>query len=214
MEQTSKNLENIKTKLIEHINANYLSTEAEKFISEINSMNENEFVEFLKQQGLLKEGTSTNSKCIFCSIVFGDVPSTKIAENEKATAILDINPASKGHAIVIPKEHVESKENLPPEVGKLATEIKDKLQKAFSPKRIDLISTNAMGHEILNVLPVYENETLESERKKLSSEDAEKIRNEIEESENEKEETEVTQEQTESEEEINETNTWLPKRIP
>ena len=213
MEQTSKDLENIKTKLIEHINSNYSPTEAEKFVAEINSMGENEFVEFLKQQGLLKEGGSINSKCLFCSIVFGDVPSTKIAENEKAIAILDINPASKGHVIIIPKDHVESKENFFPEVGKLATEVQSKIQKIFSPKKVDLISTNVMGHEIINVLPIYENETLESPRKKLSSDEAEKIKNELEKTEEKEEENEKVTDEN-GDEEINEKNTWLPKRIP
>jgi histidine triad (HIT) family protein len=45
------------------------------------------------------------SECIFCRIVAGDVPSTRIAESERAIAIMDINPATAGHALVLPRAH-------------------------------------------------------------------------------------------------------------
>ena len=47
-------------------------------------------------------------ECVFCKILKGEIPAAKIAENDKAIAILDINPANFGHALVIPKSHVES----------------------------------------------------------------------------------------------------------
>lgn len=43
--------------------------------------------------------------CIFCKIVRGDIPAKKVYEDEEMLAILDINPASKGHTLVLPKEH-------------------------------------------------------------------------------------------------------------
>jgi histidine triad (HIT) family protein len=43
--------------------------------------------------------------CIFCKIVSGDIPSHKIDEDDKTLAIMDINPWTRGHALVIPKEH-------------------------------------------------------------------------------------------------------------
>lgn len=43
--------------------------------------------------------------CIFCAIVVGDLPSLQIAETERALAFMDINPATRGHALVIPKQH-------------------------------------------------------------------------------------------------------------
>ncbi|HIQ51134.1 MAG TPA: HIT family protein [Nautiliaceae bacterium] len=47
-------------------------------------------------------------ECIFCKIVKGEIPSYKVFENEKVIAILDINPANKGHILVIPKNHSEN----------------------------------------------------------------------------------------------------------
>jgi histidine triad (HIT) family protein len=43
--------------------------------------------------------------CIFCAIAEGKIPSKKILENDKFLAFYDINPQSKVHALVIPKEH-------------------------------------------------------------------------------------------------------------
>jgi histidine triad (HIT) family protein len=43
--------------------------------------------------------------CIFCKIIAGEVPATKVAEDERTLALMDINPATRGHALVIPREH-------------------------------------------------------------------------------------------------------------
>ena len=43
--------------------------------------------------------------CIFCKILKGEVPCTKIAENENSLAFLDLSPVHKGHCLVIPKKH-------------------------------------------------------------------------------------------------------------
>ncbi|KFY17876.1 hypothetical protein V492_00336 [Pseudogymnoascus sp. VKM F-4246] len=45
------------------------------------------------------------SACIFCKIIKGDIPSFKLFESDKVLAFLDINPLSRGHALVIPKFH-------------------------------------------------------------------------------------------------------------
>lgn len=45
------------------------------------------------------------SDCIFCSIVAGDLPSTKVHEDEHTYAFMDINPGTRGHCLVIPKAH-------------------------------------------------------------------------------------------------------------
>ena len=43
--------------------------------------------------------------CIFCKIAKGEIPSATIYEDEMVRMILDINPASKGHALILPKQH-------------------------------------------------------------------------------------------------------------
>lgn len=46
--------------------------------------------------------------CLFCAIVKGDIPSTKVYEDEKVLAFRDINPQAPTHILVIPKEHIPS----------------------------------------------------------------------------------------------------------
>ncbi|MBP7006916.1 MAG: HIT family protein [Candidatus Pacebacteria bacterium] len=46
--------------------------------------------------------------CIFCKIIKGELPATKLYEDDKALAFLDIYPVNIGHALVIPKEHFEN----------------------------------------------------------------------------------------------------------
>jgi len=73
--------------------------------------------------------------CIFCKIIDGVIPSATIYEDENVKVILDIAPASKGHAILILKEHVENVFALPAElagkvfavVPKVAAAIKETL---------------------------------------------------------------------------------------
>ena len=59
----------------------------------IKNMSPEELQEFQKQQ------------CIFCQLISGKIPSKKIYEDDKVIAILDINPAEKGHLLLMPKEH-------------------------------------------------------------------------------------------------------------
>ena len=48
---------------------------------------------------------SSDPDCLFCQIVAGDVPSTRVHEDERTIAFMDINPATRGHLLVIPKAH-------------------------------------------------------------------------------------------------------------
>lgn len=56
-----------------------------------------------------------HATCIFCKIVGGQIPSTRIFEDEHTLAFMDIRPVVKGHALVIPKIHCESLRDAPPE---------------------------------------------------------------------------------------------------
>ena len=46
--------------------------------------------------------------CIFCKIINGDIPCTKVYEDKKILAFADINPISSGHTLIIPKNHAEN----------------------------------------------------------------------------------------------------------
>jgi histidine triad (HIT) family protein len=57
---------------------------------------------------------STND-CIFCKIIAGEIPSTKIYEDDTVTAFRDINPAAPTHILIIPNKHIPSVNELEPE---------------------------------------------------------------------------------------------------
>ena len=48
------------------------------------------------------------AECLFCNIIAGDIPSTKVYEDETVYAFRDINPQTPVHILVIPKTHIES----------------------------------------------------------------------------------------------------------
>lgn len=50
--------------------------------------------------------------CIFCKIIKGEIPSTKVYEDKNTLAFLDINPITPGHILVAPKEHTETVEEI------------------------------------------------------------------------------------------------------
>lgn len=52
------------------------------------------------------------SECIFCKIINGDIPATKVYEDDKVIAFNDVNPQSPTHVLIIPKEHIPSTNNI------------------------------------------------------------------------------------------------------
>ena len=48
---------------------------------------------------------ATDPDCIFCKIIAGELPGTIVAEDDRTVAFMDINPATRGHALVVPREH-------------------------------------------------------------------------------------------------------------
>jgi histidine triad (HIT) family protein len=43
--------------------------------------------------------------CLFCKVLAGEVPATRVAEDDRTVAFMDINPATRGHALVVPRDH-------------------------------------------------------------------------------------------------------------
>jgi len=56
----------------------------------------------------VEETESSGSDCIFCKILNGDIPARKFYEDDAAIAFLDINPASPGHSLVVPRQHFKT----------------------------------------------------------------------------------------------------------
>ena len=56
--------------------------------------------------------------CVFCRIVKGELPSSKVYENDKVLSFLDISPVNKGHALVIAKKHYKTIMDVPDDLLK------------------------------------------------------------------------------------------------
>ena len=84
--------------------------------------------------------------CIFCKIVAGEIPSTRVAESEVAYAFMDIGPIAKGHTLVVPKNHYVGLDDMPAEVAaglhELAARIGPVLQKAVGAEGLNVLQNN------------------------------------------------------------------------
>ena len=87
--------------------------------------------------------------CIFCEIVAGRAPAYKIQEDKLSMALLDINPLTQGHCLVIPKRHVvwwhQMTEAETESLFKLAGKVSRKMMEAFKP---DFVMMYARGRRI------------------------------------------------------------------
>ena len=72
--------------------------------------------------------------CIFCKIVKGEIPNQTILEDENFLAFNDINPTRKIHVLIIPKEHYDSFDVMPPKVMALMTEFIQKVASKLDVK--------------------------------------------------------------------------------
>ena len=65
--------------------------------------------------------------CLFCKIIKGEIPSTKVYEDENMLAFKDINPVAPVHVLIIPKVHVENTNEITSENSKYITAIYEKM---------------------------------------------------------------------------------------
>lgn len=139
---------------------------------QVQAMNSEQLEDFLERNKMIKKD---NEKCLFCSIADGEVFSYKIGENKEAVAVLDINPVSKAHSLVLPKEHKPIEEV--PSSLQLAQEIGKKIKAKLNPENVKIETTAVQGHGLINIIPVYKGEKLE--RKKAEEEDLQKLQKEL-----------------------------------
>ncbi len=129
--------------------------------------------------------------CIFCKIANGDIPSKMLYEDEEFKVILDLGPATKGHALILPKNHYHDLYDLPDETaGKvmlLAKKMAMHMTEKLKCDGFNLVQNNgeAAGQTVfhfhLHLIPRYEEDgqTLGWKSLELSQEELEKIKNTI-----------------------------------
>jgi len=173
--------EEIKEQLIEQIEKTFSSPQKEKAIESIEAMNEEQLEQFLIKNNMMRaqggqlEQTQQSSEsqpqapqtqqCIFCSISHGKMQSYKLDENKDAVAVLDINPLSDGHSIVVPKAHA-TLDKIPSKVLTLAKKVAKRIKSKLKPQDVEISTSNVQGHSIVNVIPVYKDKKLEKKQAK------------------------------------------------
>jgi histidine triad (HIT) family protein len=160
--------------------------------AQIEEASNEEIEEFLKAQSQARGGAE-QSKCIFCEIIAGRIESVKIYEDPDIIVIMEIMPATKGHLLILPKQHFQSIQEIPDKIlHKLFYFVK-----AVSPILTHLLDAKALSiyipqgvlagqriqHFVINLVPRYEGDgvAFDWEHKKADIKDlqkiAEKIRN-------------------------------------
>lgn len=210
MALTLEQVKKVKEQLLGQIEQNFPPESKTSAREQISTMNPKELEEFLVQNNLLsfsEENEPPESGCIMCMVVLGKVKAYKIEENEEALVTLEIKPISEGHSLVIPKKHITDSKDIPKSSFEFAERIASKLEKVLEPKQVMIYTTNVLGHELINILPIYKNESPESERKTTTPEELEKIQKEI-------IEFQEKPRKGDKEEEIDYSKWWLPLRLP
>lgn len=103
--------------------------------------------------------------CIFCKIIAGDIPSSKVYEDDKVLAFLDISQTTKGHTLLIPKEHVRNvlamSEKNSQELFARLPKITRAVQKATGAVGMNIVNNNeevagqTVFHAHVHLIPRY-----------------------------------------------------------
>jgi histidine triad (HIT) family protein len=108
--------------------------------------------------------------CLFCKIVSGEIPSTRIAEDDRTIAFMDINPATRGHVLVVPREHAQDLVSIDPADLSAVAEAAQRIA-ATMPDRLGADGVNLLNscgraawqtvfHFHLHVIPRYDADPL------------------------------------------------------
>lgn len=110
----------------------------------------------------------SDNNCIFCKIANGEIPSKSIYEDEDFKVILDLGPATKGHALILPKEHAANLFELPEETAAKAMVLAKKLGKQMKENLhadgLNLVQNNGeaagqtVKHFHLHLIPRYQDD--------------------------------------------------------
>ena len=109
-----------------------------------------------------------DENCIFCKIANGEIPSRTLYEDDRFRVILDLGPATKGHALILPKNHYADLFALPEdeaaEAAKLAKKMGAKLVEKLHADGLNVVQNNGetagqtVKHFHSHLIPRYEND--------------------------------------------------------
>ena len=105
------------------------------------------------------------SDCIFCKIVAGEIPASKVYEDDHFLAFLDISQVTPGHTLVIPKKHARNLLEMTPDetadLFNVVSTVTKKVESATQPQGMNIISNmeeiagQSVFHTHVHILPRY-----------------------------------------------------------
>lgn len=108
------------------------------------------------------------SDCIFCKIVAGEIPASKVYEDDHFLAFLDISQVTPGHTLVIPKKHARNLLEMTPDetadLFNVVSRVTKKVESATQPQGMNIISNmeeiagQSVFHTHVHILPRYSQE--------------------------------------------------------
>ena len=144
-----------------------------------------------KYKNSIEKRLKMSENCIFCKIANGEVPSKTIYEDEDFRVILDIEPASKGHALILPKKHYaniyELEEETASKVFVLAKKMAENMTKALKCDGFNILQNNgevagqSVFHFHIHLIPRYKDDEvgLNMESKESPNYDLEEVKEAI-----------------------------------
>ena len=107
-----------------------------------------------------------DGNCIFCKIANGEIPSATLYEDEDFCVILDLGPATKGHALILPKNHFANLFEIPEDIEAkafvLAQKMATKMKKVFDCDGFNIVQNNGTTagqtafHFHIHLIPRYD----------------------------------------------------------
>lgn len=111
-----------------------------------------------------------DNNCIFCKLANGEIPTNTLYEDDMFRVIFDLSPATKGHAIIIPKEHYKNLFELPDEEASkviiVAKKLANVMMEIFEADGFNLIQNNnecagqTVFHFHMHLIPRYEDDSV------------------------------------------------------
>jgi histidine triad (HIT) family protein len=112
----------------------------------------------------------SDPNCIFCKIVAGELPASIVDEDERTVSFMDINPATRGHALVIPRRHARDLLSIESEdlsaVALAAARLAERITERLGPAGVNLLNScgaaawQTVFHFHIHVIPRYEGDPL------------------------------------------------------
>jgi len=174
MALNSEQAEKVRQQFIKQIESNFPPEQKDAAIAQIRAMSNDELEDFIMRNNeVARNATSSGpseEKCVFCSIIEEKIPSYKIDENKKNIAILEINPLSRGHVIILPKAHT-STAKMNPSALTLAKKIAKRVKEKLKSEDVKIETSSLMDHSFVNVIPLYKETPLKkyhAEEKELA----------------------------------------------